>query len=102
MLRHCSINIQTHCHLSTFSCSGNRFLHDGGRISAVKSVNIQPTDQDAVFLQHGVLSKEFVELMGRCNTIQAQYRDRNVERIQRQLKISEYMRNRVRSMHTHT
>lgn len=29
--------------------------------------------------------------MGHCNTIQAQYRDRNVERIQRQLKISEYM-----------
>ncbi|XP_071318207.1 syntaxin-4 isoform X1 [Trachinotus anak] len=38
--------------------------------------------------QHGVLSKEFVELMGHCNTIQAQYRDRNVERIQRQLKIT--------------
>lgn len=27
--------------------------------------------------------------MGHCNTIQAKYRDRNVERIQRQLKISE-------------
>lgn len=38
--------------------------------------------------QHGVLSKEFVELMGHCNTIQAQYRDRNVERIHRQLKIT--------------
>ncbi|KAM3591921.1 uncharacterized protein V6R79_009491 [Siganus canaliculatus] len=38
--------------------------------------------------QHGVLSKEFLELMGHCNTIQAQYRDRNVERIQRQLKIT--------------
>ncbi|XP_039645109.1 syntaxin-4 isoform X2 [Perca fluviatilis] len=38
--------------------------------------------------QHGVLSREFVELMGRCNTIQAEYRDRNVERIQRQLKIT--------------
>ncbi|XP_034564194.1 syntaxin-4 [Notolabrus celidotus] len=38
--------------------------------------------------QHGVLSKEFVELMGHCNTIQAHYRDRNVERIQRQLKIT--------------
>ncbi|XP_042364478.1 syntaxin-4 [Plectropomus leopardus] len=38
--------------------------------------------------QHDVLSKEFVELMGHCNTIQAQYRDRNVERIQRQLKIT--------------
>ncbi|XP_076007900.1 syntaxin-4 [Genypterus blacodes] len=38
--------------------------------------------------QHGVLSKEFVELMGNCNTIQAQYRDRNVERIRRQIKIT--------------
>ncbi|KAA8581239.1 hypothetical protein FQN60_002820 [Etheostoma spectabile] len=38
--------------------------------------------------QHGVLSREFVELMGHCNTIQAEYRDRNVERIQRQLKIT--------------
>lgn len=38
--------------------------------------------------QHGVLSKEFVELMGRCNTIQSHYRERNVERIQRQLKIT--------------
>uniref|UniRef100_A0A3P8R1B2 t-SNARE coiled-coil homology domain-containing protein n=1 Tax=Astatotilapia calliptera TaxID=8154 RepID=A0A3P8R1B2_ASTCA len=38
--------------------------------------------------QHTILSKEFVELMGHCNTIQAQYRDRNVERIQRQLKIT--------------
>ncbi|XP_061612175.1 syntaxin-4 isoform X2 [Phyllopteryx taeniolatus] len=38
--------------------------------------------------QHAVLSREFVELMSHCNTIQAQYRDRNVERIQRQLKIT--------------
>ncbi|KAJ8384162.1 hypothetical protein AAFF_G00208640 [Aldrovandia affinis] len=38
--------------------------------------------------QHCVLSRQFVELMGRCNAIQAQYRDRNVERIQRQLKIT--------------
>ncbi|KAM9411920.1 syntaxin-4-like [Salvelinus alpinus] len=38
--------------------------------------------------QHGVLSREFVELMGHCNIIQASYRDRNVERIQRQLKIT--------------
>ncbi|XP_060884669.1 syntaxin-4 isoform X1 [Labrus mixtus] len=38
--------------------------------------------------QHGVLTKELVELMGRCNTIQSQYRERNVERIQRQLKIT--------------
>uniref|UniRef100_H2TV55 Syntaxin 4 n=1 Tax=Takifugu rubripes TaxID=31033 RepID=H2TV55_TAKRU len=37
----------------------------------------------------GFLScREFVELMGHCNTIQAQYRERNVERIQRQLKIT--------------
>ncbi|XP_054455344.1 syntaxin-4 [Anoplopoma fimbria] len=38
--------------------------------------------------QHGVLSREFMELMGHCSTIQSQYRDRNVERIQRQLKIT--------------
>ncbi|KAG1935993.1 syntaxin-4 [Pimephales promelas] len=38
--------------------------------------------------QHGVLSREFLELMGHCNTIQSHYRDRNVERIQRQLKIT--------------
>ncbi|CAL8283225.1 unnamed protein product [Merluccius merluccius] len=38
--------------------------------------------------QHGVLSREFVELMSHCNTIQAHYRDRNVERIQRQLRIT--------------
>ncbi|XP_043109303.1 syntaxin-4 [Puntigrus tetrazona] len=38
--------------------------------------------------QHGVLSREFLEVMGHYNTIQAQYRDRNVERIQRQLKIT--------------
>ncbi|TNN51599.1 Syntaxin-4 [Liparis tanakae] len=39
--------------------------------------------------QHGVLSQEFVELMGHCSTIQSQYRDRNVDRIRRQLKITE-------------
>ncbi|XP_056628149.1 syntaxin-4 [Triplophysa dalaica] len=38
--------------------------------------------------QHNTLSREFLELMGHCNKIQAQYRDRNVERIQRQLKIT--------------
>ncbi|XP_069016185.1 syntaxin-4 [Embiotoca jacksoni] len=38
--------------------------------------------------QHSILSKEFVELMGHCHTIQSQYRERNVERIQRQLKIT--------------
>lgn len=43
-------------------------------------------------LQHGVLSREFVELMGHCNTIQTDYRERNVERIKRQLKISECQR----------
>lgn len=39
-------------------------------------------------VQHGILSREFLELMGHCNKIQAQYRDKNVERIQRQLKIT--------------
>ncbi|CAK6977347.1 syntaxin-4 [Scomber scombrus] len=53
---------------------------DDGKYIAI-NVRMQRT-------QHGVLSKEFVELMGHCNTIQAQYRDRNVERIQRQLKIT--------------
>lgn len=38
--------------------------------------------------QHGVLSREFLEVMGHYNTIQTQYRDRNVERIHRQLKIT--------------
>uniref|UniRef100_A0AAY4DEA4 t-SNARE coiled-coil homology domain-containing protein n=1 Tax=Denticeps clupeoides TaxID=299321 RepID=A0AAY4DEA4_9TELE len=38
--------------------------------------------------QHAVLSRDFVELMGHCNSLQAQYRDRNVERIKRQLKIT--------------
>ncbi|CAL8309314.1 unnamed protein product [Boreogadus saida] len=38
--------------------------------------------------QHGVLSREFVELMGHCNTIQADYRDRNLERIKRQFEIT--------------
>ncbi|XP_073345877.1 syntaxin-4 [Pagrus major] len=64
-----------------------------------KLKNIEPKkgEEDAKYVpinlrmhrtQHAVLSKEFVELMGHCNTIQAQYRDRNVERIQRQLKIT--------------
>ncbi|XP_061564386.1 syntaxin-4 [Cololabis saira] len=63
----------------------------------LKSIEPKKTDDDGKYIpinvrmqrtQHGVLSKEFVELMGHCNTIQAQYRDRNVERIQRQLKIT--------------
>ncbi|KAM9424609.1 syntaxin-4 [Pholidichthys leucotaenia] len=63
-----------------------------------KLKNIQPkVEDDRKYIsinirmqqtQHAILSKEFVELMGYCNTIQAQYRDRNVERIQRQLKIT--------------
>ncbi|XP_029384012.1 syntaxin-4 isoform X3 [Echeneis naucrates] len=63
----------------------------------LKSIEPKKVDDDGKYVpihvrmqrtQHGVLSKEFVELMGYCNTIQAQYRDRNVERIQRQLKIT--------------
>ncbi|XP_057681899.1 syntaxin-4 [Corythoichthys intestinalis] len=38
--------------------------------------------------QHAVLSRGFVELMGHCNTIQVQYREINVDRIKRQLKIT--------------
>ncbi|KAJ8284541.1 hypothetical protein COCON_G00033910 [Conger conger] len=63
----------------------------------LKSIEPKKEEEDGKYVpinirmqrtQHGVLSREFVELMGRCNTIQAQYRDRNVERIQRQLKIT--------------
>lgn len=63
----------------------------------LKSIESKKGDEDGKYVpinirmqrtQHGVLSREFVELMGHCNTIQAQYRDRNVERIQRQLKIT--------------
>lgn len=64
-----------------------------------KLKNLEPkkTDEDGRYIpinlrmqrtQHAVLSRNFVEVMGNCNTIQAQYRDRNVERIQRQLKIT--------------
>ncbi|KAL2078089.1 hypothetical protein ACEWY4_025774 [Coilia grayii] len=38
--------------------------------------------------QHAILSRDFVDLMANCNSLQAQYRDRNVERIERQLKIT--------------
>ncbi|XP_041830228.1 syntaxin-4 [Melanotaenia boesemani] len=63
----------------------------------LKSIEPKKSESDGKYIpvnvrmqrtQHGILSKEFVELMGHCNTIQAQYRDRNVERIQRQLKIT--------------
>ncbi|TMS22061.1 Syntaxin-4 [Larimichthys crocea] len=63
----------------------------------LKSIESKKGEEDGKYIpinlrmqrtQHGVLSREFVELMGHCNTIQAQYRDRNVERIQRQLKIT--------------
>uniref|UniRef100_A0A3B3BB87 Syntaxin 4 n=2 Tax=Oryzias melastigma TaxID=30732 RepID=A0A3B3BB87_ORYME len=63
----------------------------------LKSIESKKSDDDGKYIpinvrmqrtQHAILSKEFVELMSYCNTIQAQYRDRNVERIQRQLKIT--------------
>ncbi|XP_028331890.1 syntaxin-4 isoform X2 [Gouania willdenowi] len=63
----------------------------------LKSIEPKKSDEDGKYVsinirmqrtQHGVLSRELVELMGYCNTIQSQYRDRNVERIQRQLKIT--------------
>lgn len=43
----------------------------------------------ALHPQHGVLSQQFVELINKCNTLQSEYREKNVERIRRQLKISE-------------
>lgn len=63
----------------------------------LKSLEPKKVDEDGKYVsinlrmqktQHAVLSREFIELMGHCNTIQVQYRDRNVERIQRQLKIT--------------
>ncbi|XP_037133849.1 syntaxin-4 [Syngnathus acus] len=63
----------------------------------LKSIESKKGDDDNKYVsvnvrmqrtQHAILSREFVELMGHCNTIQAQYRDRNVERIQRQLRIT--------------
>ncbi|XP_021093141.1 syntaxin-4 isoform X2 [Heterocephalus glaber] len=38
--------------------------------------------------QHGVLSQQFVELINKCNSMQSEYREKNVERIRRQLKIT--------------
>ncbi|XP_078064608.1 syntaxin-4-like, partial [Mustelus asterias] len=37
--------------------------------------------------QHSVLSREFVEVMNECHLLQSKYREKNVERIQRQMKI---------------
>ncbi|KAL7869167.1 hypothetical protein AOLI_G00131550 [Acnodon oligacanthus] len=63
----------------------------------LKSLEPKKTDEDGKYVpintrmqrtQHAVLSRDFVEVMGNCNTLQAWYRDRNVERIQRQLKIT--------------
>ncbi|XP_029462756.1 syntaxin-4 [Rhinatrema bivittatum] len=38
--------------------------------------------------QHGILSQLFVEVMNKCSTSQLHYRDQNVERIRRQLRIT--------------
>lgn len=38
--------------------------------------------------QHGVLSKQFIELINQCNSAQSQYRESNVKRIKRQLHIT--------------
>lgn len=38
--------------------------------------------------QHGILFQQFQALINQCNASQSAYRDRNVERIQRQLQIS--------------
>ncbi|XP_006896567.1 PREDICTED: syntaxin-4 isoform X2 [Elephantulus edwardii] len=38
--------------------------------------------------QHGILSQQFVELINKCNSTQSEYREKNVERIRRQLKIT--------------
>lgn len=63
----------------------------------LKSIEPKKGEDDGMYIpinirmqrtQHGVLSKEFVDLVGHCNTIQDQYRVRNVERIRRQYKIT--------------
>ncbi|KAI4873494.1 hypothetical protein NFI96_032578 [Prochilodus magdalenae] len=63
----------------------------------LKSLEPKKADEDGKYVpinirmqktQHAVLSRDFLEVMGTCNTAQAWYRDRNVERIQRQLKIT--------------
>ncbi|KAK9397656.1 syntaxin-4-like [Crotalus adamanteus] len=38
--------------------------------------------------QHGILSQQFLDLINKCNTIQSDYRDRNLERIKRHLQIT--------------
>ncbi|XP_053120951.1 syntaxin-4 isoform X2 [Hemicordylus capensis] len=38
--------------------------------------------------QHGILSQQFLDLINKCNSTQSEYRDRNLERIRRQLQIT--------------
>ncbi|XP_044278512.1 syntaxin-4 [Varanus komodoensis] len=38
--------------------------------------------------QHGILSQQFLDLINKCNSTQSEYRDRNMERIRRQLQIT--------------
>ncbi|XP_008312697.1 syntaxin-4-like [Cynoglossus semilaevis] len=74
--------------ISTFASQIQRTL---------KSIEPKKEEEDGRYIpiniriqrtQHCVLSREFVELMGFCNTLQSQYRDRSVERLRRQLKIT--------------
>ncbi|XP_031417401.1 syntaxin-4 [Clupea harengus] len=70
----------------------------GGQIhKKIKSLEPKKTEEDGKYVpistrmqktQHAILSRNFVDLMGYCNNLQANYRDRNVERIERQLKIT--------------
>ncbi|XP_061445963.1 syntaxin-4 isoform X2 [Rhineura floridana] len=38
--------------------------------------------------QHGILSQQFLDLINKCNSTQSEYRDRNLDRIRRQLQIT--------------
>ncbi|XP_034275730.1 syntaxin-4 [Pantherophis guttatus] len=38
--------------------------------------------------QHGILSQQFMDLINKCNSVQSDYRDRNLERIKRHLQIT--------------
>ncbi|KAM6155091.1 syntaxin-4 [Rhynchocyon petersi] len=63
----------------------------------LKAIEPQKEDADGTYnsfntrmrkTQHGVLSQKFVDLINKCNLTQSEYREKNVERIRRQLKIT--------------
>eukprot|EP00069_Balaena_mysticetus_P002951 bmy_00730T0 len=53
-----------------------------------ETIEPQKEEADENYNSHGVLSQQFVELINKCNSMQSEYREKNVERIRRQLKIT--------------